>query len=143
MAMIKTFKLFISHGFKSNEDYLRLVEILDSSFPYGHAVISVPSDLRYRKMTKSALEGELRKQIKNANCFIALDCLYLEENDWARYELDYAVSLGKPILALRERNSRGVSKVLDNVANVTLGWNPESLASAILNYSVPVQINLK
>jgi hypothetical protein len=143
MASIKTFKIFISHKFKASEDYLRLVETLDEHFSYGHAVISVPADLRYRKMTKAGLEDVLRKQIKNANIFIALDEVYQEENGWARYELEYAVSLGKPILGLRRWKSKEVSEIVENVATLVTGWNPELLVGAIVKYSVPVQINLK
>lgn len=143
MAAIKTFKIFISHGFKANEDYDRLVETLDTYFTYGHSVISTPADARHRKLSKSGLESELRTQIRNANIFIALDGLYRQEDPWARYELEYAVSLGKPILALRMRNVKDLSKILENVATLPLGWNPDVLAGSIVKYAVPVQINLK
>lgn len=143
MAAIKTFKLFLSHGFKPHDDYTRAVELLESYFRYGHAIISLPEDARYRRMDKAGRERELRSQIKNANCFIALDALYLDEDEWARYELEYAVSLGKPIVGIRRWKSRDSSVVLDNVARVVLGWNPEALVSAIVEHSVPVQINLR
>lgn len=143
MASIKTFKIFISHGFKASEDYLRLVETLDERFTFGHAVVSVPADVRYRSMTKAGLEDSLRKQIKGANIFIALDELYQAENAWARYELEYAVSLGKRIIGLRRWKSKEISTLVENVATLVTGWNPETLVGAIVEYSVPVQINLK
>lgn len=139
MPPIKTFKIFISHAFKADADYSRFIELLESYFTYPYAVVSAPEDLKFKKLDKGGRERELRGQIRSANCFIALDSLYMDGNEWARYELEFAVSIGTPVLALRRWKSKEISVLLSNVAGAELGWNPDNIAMAILERSAPAR----
>jgi nucleoside 2-deoxyribosyltransferase len=135
VPIIKSYRIFVSHAFKVSEDYARLSEMIDSSFSLPYSLSSVPADMKYRKMNKLALEGELRRQIAQANCFVALDSLYQADDGWARYELEYAVKTGKPILAIRERKSKDLSSILENASDEVLGWNQEAIMASIQRIS--------
>ena len=62
--------------------------------------------------------------------------MYTSYSKWIDYEIDEAIRFGKPIIGLRPWGQERVpSKILNN-ATVMVGWNRDSLISAIRQYAL-------
>ena len=131
MPNVAVYKIFITHGFKDHEDYARLVDLLEEYKPVTYTVTSVPSSYKYRGMSKTQLEDQLRAQIKAANCFIALDGVFESSEEWVEYELKAAGKLGVPIIAIRKWKSKDISGEVESFAKTVTGWNIDSIADAL------------
>lgn len=136
MALRAEYKLFISHAFKDSEDYKRLTELLDENRVINYSCSSVPTSYKYRAMSKTQLEDQLRTQIKAAHCVIVLDSVYLAASDWVEYELKAAGKLGIPIIGLKQWKSRDISSTVSDYAKAVVGWNVDTIAAAIKDCSI-------
>jgi len=136
MPNLLTYKLFISHAWNYHDDYDRLVKLLKEASLFNHANYSVPKDDKFGKMSKAELQEELRQQIRPVNCFLALGGVYMSYSDWIQFELDFAVSLGKPIIGIKPWGNTNVSTAVSSVSKEVVGWNTDSIVAAIRKYSI-------
>ena len=131
MPNVAVYKIFISHGFKDHEDYARFVDLLEEYKPVTYTITSVPTSYKYRGMSKTQLEDQLRAQIMASNCFIALDGAFESSEEWVRYELKTAGKLGVPIVAIKKWKSRDISGEVEGFAKIVSGWNIDSITDAL------------
>lgn len=131
MPSLFDYGLFISHAWDYHDDYKRLVDLLDKASYFKYSNCSVPKDRRFEKMTRGELEEELRQQIRPASCVIALGGVYMSYSNWIKFELDFAVSLKKPIIGIKPWGNVNVSTTVSDVANVVVGWSTDSIINAI------------
>lgn len=136
MPELFNYKLFISHAWGYHDDYTRLIGLLDNANNFRYSNYSVPRDDKFGKMNRSQLEEELRQQIRPVNCFVALGGVYMSYSDWIQFELDFAVSLGKPIIGIRPWGNTNISTAVSSVAKEIVGWNTDSIVAAIRKYSI-------
>lgn len=136
MTLLREYRIFITHGYESHPDYDRLAEMLNGISSLNIVLSSVPANYKYRSMNKEKREEEIRKQIRPANCVLALDSICLESGEWVQYELKCAASAKKPIIGIRQLRSKGISKAIESVAIEILGWNEAELERAIKENSV-------
>jgi hypothetical protein len=136
MPYLSTYRLFISHAWDYHDDYNRLINLLDEANYFKYANYSVPKDDKFEKMTKEQLKEEIREQIRPVNCFIALAGVYMSYSEWIQFELDFAVSIGKPIVGIKPWGNTNVSKAVSDVAKVVVNWNTDSIVEAIRKYSI-------
>jgi hypothetical protein len=136
MPYLSTYRLFISHAWDYHDDYNRLVHLLDEASLFNYTNYSVPKDDKFGRMTKAELKEELRQQIRPVNCFLALGGVYMSYSDWIQFELDFAVSLGKPIVGIKPWGNTNVSTAVSSVAKEVVGWNTDSIVEAIRKYSI-------
>ncbi|ENX09591.1 TIR domain-containing protein [Acinetobacter variabilis] len=124
-------RLFISHSWKYSEKYCRAVKFLNDDPDFEWTNSSVPEDDAFDGMTNAQLRQQLTRQIAYAQCVIILAGMYANHSDWIQYEIDEAIRMGKPIVAIRpwgaERTPVKVILAADKVVN----WNSKSITSAI------------
>ncbi|MCL2129373.1 MAG: TIR domain-containing protein [Treponema sp.] len=136
MPYLPTYKLFISHAWDYHDDYIRLVNLLKEANYFNYANYSVPKDDSFGKMTIVQLKEEIRQQIRLVNCFLALGGVYMSYSDWIQFELDFAVSLDKPIIGIKPWGNTNVSTAVSDVSKEVVGWNTDSIIAAIRKYSI-------
>ena len=117
-------------------DYTRLVNLLNEASYFSWSNFSVPRDDKFGRMTRSQLEEEIRQQIRPVNCFVALAGVYMSNSDWIQFELDFANSIGKPIIGVKPWGNSNVSTAVSKVAKEIVGWNTDSIVVAIRKYSI-------
>ena len=62
--------------------------------------------------------------------------MYASYSKWIDYEINEAIRFGKPIIGLRPWGQERVpSKILNNATKM-VGWNRDSLISAIRQYAL-------
>lgn len=124
-------RLFISHSWKYSEKYCRAVRFLNDTPNFNWSNSSVPEDDAFEDMSIDDLKKQLTRQISYAQCVVILAGMYANHSFWIQYEIDEAVRMKKPIVALvpwgAERTPVRVILAADKVVN----WNSKSVTSAI------------
>lgn len=124
-------RLFISHSWKYSEKYCRAVKFLDDTPNFKWSNSSVPVDKAFENMSTLELKIQLTKQISYAQCVVILAGMYASHSYWIQYEIDEAIRMNKPIIALRPWGAERVPTKVILAADKVVGWNGGSVISAI------------
>lgn len=142
MPELKCYDLFISHAWKYGEDYDRLIELLDNAPLFKYRNYSAPKDnplvnLDGTPVTNDTeIEEAIKRKINPVNCVLVISGLYYNNRKWMQFELDYAGKMNKPIVAIKPWGNTRMPSEVEDVANVVVNWNTDSIVSAIRNYSL-------
>ena len=130
--------IFISHAWKYNSDYEKIVQWLNEAKAEGILEwknYSVPSHSPLidpnSNSGKYILENELNDQIKPASIVIVIGGMYAAYSNWIEYEIKTAVKYGKYIIAVEPWGQQRVPTIIQNNCNVSVGWNKSSVINAI------------
>jgi hypothetical protein len=140
MPQLKTYDLFISHAWKYNSEYYRLVDMLNAAPNFKwrnysvpkHDPVLDPDDPNDKKTLIKELDG----QIKPVNCVLILAGMYVAHSYWIQKEIDIASGYNKPIIGIRPRGQEKVPKAVQDDAKEMVGWNTDSLVNAIRKHSL-------
>lgn len=138
--MIKTYNLFISHSWSYSDAYEKLINFLDNRPYFSFKDYSIPKDdpvHNARNVTE--LYEAIKRQMKPCHIVLILAGVYATYSKWIKREIKIAndeFSYPKPILAIRPWGSRAISQVVSDNANDIVGWNTESIVSAIRELSI-------
>jgi hypothetical protein len=135
MPELKTYDLFLSHAWKYNDDYHRLVKLLkDASYfswrnysvPEHDPVIDPKTPVGYRKLVSL-----LDNQVRPVNCVLILAGMYAAYSSWINEEITIAQSYNKPIIGISPWGSERMPIVVQQAAKRIVGWNTSSIVSAV------------
>ena len=131
MSAKNPIRLFVTHAFASNADYLRVFEYLEASTNFFYVNCSVP-DHPPAAGGKEALKEEYRTQLKNAEVVVVLSSLYIENEYWTTYQMDAAQATNLPLVAMEPFgiNVKVPAEVAKRAAEV-VGWNERNMVDAI------------
>lgn len=124
-------RLFISHSWSYSERYLAMVNLLNNRPYFDFTNYSVPETKAFGPMANSAMKEQLRNQIRPVNCVIIIGGMWTNHSDWIQFEMDFAQSIGKPILGVRPRSARVMPLAVVAAATQVVNWNAESIISGI------------
>ena len=68
------------------------------------------------------------------SCVIILAGVYATYSKWINKEIKIAQDLGKPIIAIEPWGAERTSQVVKDAADEIVGWNVESVISAIRDF---------
>ena len=131
MPKLHRYRLFISHAWEYNDDYYRLIGMLNAAPNFIYANYSVPEHDPVDANNKTKLEEELRQQIRPVEVVIILGGMYVAYSDWIQFEIDFATSLSKPILGIRPWGAQVMPTAVQNAADKIVGWNTSTIVAAI------------
>ena len=124
-------KVFVTHSFTEDEDYLRFFEFLEGVDRFFYINCSKPQNVP-AKGGLDAIKEELIAQIKEAEAVVVLASQYSQKADLIRFQMDVAEANELPIIAVRPFG--GVTetpKELIDRANEHVEWNSRELADAL------------
>lgn len=140
MPQLKTYDLFLSHAWKYNSDYYRLEQFLKTAPYFKFRNYSVPTHNPLVDPNTRAgirfLTGELERQVKPVNCVLVLAGMYATHSDWIHREINLANKYNKPIIGVIPWGQLRVPIVVQNASRVMVGWNTNSIVSAIRDFSI-------
>lgn len=136
MPPLKTYDLFISHAWKYNDDYYRLVNLLNGAANFKWRNYSVPEHDKFGKMTKTELIAELDGQIKPVNAVLIIAGMYVNHSDWILKEIEIAQKYAKPIIGLIPRGAEVTPKVVKDAAKEMVGWTTDSIVAAVRKHAL-------
>ena len=131
MPYLHNYRLFISHAWRYSDGYQRVVDFLKAANNFQHTDYSVPESKAFGGMTKAQLQDQLRNQIRPVQTVIIIAGMYVSHSDWIQFEIDFAASLGKPILGIVPWGGERTPVAVTNAATEVVRWNTDSIVSAI------------
>lgn len=136
MPYLRDYHILISHSWSYNNHYKIIKDWLDNTGYFKFSNYSVCCDKPLDTKTNDELKQALTNRISACSCVIVVSGMYTSYSKWIDYEIDEAIRFGKPIIGLRPWGQERVpSKILNN-ATVMVGWNRDSLISAIRQYAL-------
>jgi hypothetical protein len=126
---LKFYDLFISHAWDRNDEYERLVSMLNSANHFSWRNYSVPkADPLPGGRT---LGSQLDAQVRPVNAVLILAGMYVNHREWIQKEIDLALSYGKPIIGVYPWGQERAPMQVSVAAVVMVRWNTESIVEAI------------
>lgn len=125
------YRIFISHSWSYNDQYERLVQILNSNgfYFYNHSVPK--NDPVHTNGTQKQLREAITNHIRGTQCVLILAGVYSSYSKWINEEIQIAQSMGKPIIAIEPWGAERTSVVVKLAANKIVGWNGPAIIRAI------------
>jgi len=128
-------RLFVSHAWEYSDQYRSLVKMLDKEQGFDYSNYSVPEHDPLNTKSKKELVDALYNQIRPTNVVIILAGMYVPYREWIQKEIDIAVEMGKPIIGIAPWGSQKIPKEVQDAANEIVGWNTQSIVTAIRKYT--------
>ena len=133
---MKIYNLFISHAWEYNEDYYRLENMLDNVEDFKWRNYSVPVHNAIDSNDDQELEEALRNQIRPTSAVLITSGMYVSYRKWIQKEIDIAIDMDKPIIAVIPWGNQKIPQEVQNVADAIVNWNTFSLVGAIEELSL-------
>lgn len=128
--MSKTYNLFISHAWKYDVHYSKVVSWLnDSDLTWKN--YSVPEHDPVDANNDKKLKAALTAQINPASAILILAGMYAAHSKWIDFEIDEAVRLGKTIIGIEPWGQERIPTKVSNNATKMVGWNSASVIKAV------------
>lgn len=123
-------RIFVSHLWESDDDYLRVFEFLESARNFFYSNSSKPD--RRPPGGKEAEREELRAQIAPAEVVILLASHHRRAPELIEFQANFAKAADKPVVLLTSFGSTGtISKALLSLADENVDWDERALTDAL------------
>ncbi|MDC0681542.1 TIR domain-containing protein [Sorangium atrum] len=134
MPYLKTYDLFISHAWDYNDEYYRLVAMLDGAPNFKWRNYSVPEHdpLAGGRRLAQQLDG----QIRPVNAVLILAGMYVNHRGWIQKEIELAQSYNKPLIGIRPWGNYNVPQVVAMTAETIVGWKTDSIVGAVRAHAI-------
>jgi hypothetical protein len=136
MPPLKTCDLFISHAWKYDDDYYRLVKLLENAIYFRWRNYSVPQHDPLDANNTPRLAESLKQQIRPVNVVLIISGMYVYHRDWIQYEIEVAQSYQKPIIGIEPWGSQRIPAEVQSAAITMVGWNTNSIVTAIRAHAI-------
>jgi hypothetical protein len=130
MSQANPIRVFVTHLWDENDDYLRVFEYLESARNFYYRNSSTPQQRPVGN--KEMLKEDLRRQINPAEAVIALTSLYERDQDLLVFQLAFAQASEKPVILLKRFGAaQAVPKALSDLADEVIDWDERALVDAV------------
>lgn len=136
MPSLRNYHIMISHSWDYNKHYKTISDWLNATPCFLWTDYSVPITRPLSVNGTNDLKLKLRNRISLCSCVIILSGMYVTYSEWIDFEIDTAVSMGKPIIGVKPWGQERIpTKVQDN-ADIMIGWNSASVVDAVRRYAL-------
>jgi hypothetical protein len=123
-------RLFVSHAWEENDDYVRVFEYLEASGTFYYINSSQPQ--AKRPIDKESQREDLRRQIAPCEVIIVLPAVYRLAPELVQFQMNFAKAAEKPIVALENFGStEALPKIIADLADEVSPWNERNLIDAL------------
>jgi len=128
-------RVFVSHSWSESQDFFNLKARLQAQLTYFDHSVHVGKGSA--DLSDDQLEARLRQHMRGVHVLLVLAHPRAVRSVWVRREIEMAVSLGKPIVAVRPRGQRNASlhPVLRDTSVEQVGWDAPAVARRISKWS--------
>ena len=130
---MNTKRIFISHAWKYDEHYEKVVEWFNNESYFRWSNYSVPKEDNCGDgyIPNYKLKECLTNQINPSQYVVILSGLYVSYSDWIEYEIEEARRIGKYIIGVRPWGNTQLPQIVQEKADIIVGWNSKSIIDAI------------
>ena len=124
-------RMFVTHNFVEDDDYLRVFEFLEGVDRFFYMNCSKPENVPGSGGLE-AIKDELISQIKPCEAVVVLATHYIENAELVSFQMDVAAANEKPMIAIRpfggmiETPEALVERVKEHI-----DWNDREIADAL------------
>lgn len=142
MPELKQYNIFISHAWQYGDEYNQLVNLLDSAKNFLYYNYSAPKEKPLHNLdttdvkTKAQIKDAIDRKISPVGCVLVISGMYASYREWMQYEIDKAIEMEKPIIGIKPWGQQKIPSAVSDVADIMVGWNTDSIVSAIREYSL-------
>ncbi len=134
MSQQNPIRVFVTHAFEHEDDYVRVFEFLESSRNFYYRNTGTPD--RPPSGDKEAVRDDLRRQISPAEVVIGLPSLHAAHRELLTFQLLYAQASDKPVILMRPFGSGAeLPKALVEHASEVLDWDERALVDALKRHA--------
>jgi len=130
MSEDNPFRIFPSHGWVRDEDYLRLFEYLESTTNFYYRNVCDP-DTSPEGESIAARRTRVIDAMKEAEVVILMSGMYDTHRQWLDFEVQAARVHNVPIILIEHFGPLEAPEALRKVAAQVVGWNSRSIEDAI------------
>jgi hypothetical protein len=131
MSQKNPIRLFVSHLYSMDDEYLRVFEYLESAVNFYYTNLSTP-DKPPKSLDKESLKDGLRSQMADAEVILILTSQRAQDPILIDFEALYAQACDKPIIVMEPFGTgETVPAKLREVADEVVSWNTREIADAI------------
>jgi hypothetical protein len=130
MSQSNPIKLFVTHAWAPNDDYLRVFEYLESARNFYYCNYSTPD--HPPAGDKDVEREDLRRQIGPAEAVIALPSAFLQNRELFLFQITFTQACKKPVLMMKNfGNATPLPKQLTDMADDVVDWDSRALVDAV------------
>jgi hypothetical protein len=123
-------RLFVTHSWEENEEYLRLFEYLEAPGTFYYKNTSQPQ--AKRPLDKESQREDLRRQIAPCEVVVVLSSVYGAEPELLLFQMNFAKAADRPIVAMESFGSTvPLPKAIADLADEVSSWNERNLIDAL------------
>jgi hypothetical protein len=129
-ARVNPIRLFVTHAWVENDDYVRIFEYLEASGTFYYLNTSKPE--AKRPIDKESEREDIRRQIAPSEVIIVLPAVYELAPELVLFQMNFAKSADRPIIAMENFGStQPLAKAIMDLADEVSAWNERSLIDAL------------
>lgn len=133
-------RVYVTHAWVADDEYLRVFEFLESSRNFYYRNVTRPQE-RPAGGRDAELES-LRQQINAAEIVIALAAQYASASFWLDFQVVYAKAVRKPVVLLSRFGAGGaLPPTLLAQVDETIEWNERAIVDALKRHARHEQTN--
>ncbi|MGC9779135.1 MAG: TIR domain-containing protein [Candidatus Heimdallarchaeota archaeon] len=132
MSAGRIVRLFISHSWDHDDDYINLIKLLRKIDMFEFYNYSVPEYDPLVADGDKELMQELCDQLQGCQVLIVIASVYPSYSEWIQKEVLIARVYGKLILGVIPRGQKRISTFVRTYSDKLVGWNSRSIAKAII-----------
>ncbi len=132
MSSEKIVRLFISHSWDHNDDYISLINLLKKIDNFVFYNYSVPEHNPLSADGDKELIKELCEQLRGCHVLIVIASMYPSYSEWIQKEVLIANVYRKPVLGVIPRGQKRISKFVKTYADKLVRWSSRSIHKAII-----------
>jgi hypothetical protein len=127
---VNPIRLFVSHAWAENDDYVRVFEYLEASGKFYYLNTSQPHVKQ--PIDKESQREDLRRQIAPCEVVVVLPAVYQLAPELVLFQMNFAKAADRPIVAMENFGSTApLPKPIKDLADEISPWNERSLIDAL------------
>jgi hypothetical protein len=129
-SRVNPIRLFVTHAWEENDDYLRVFEYLEAPGTFYYQNTSQPH--AKRPIDKESEREDLRRQIAPCEVVIVVPATFRSAPDLVVFQMNFAKAADRPIVAMENFGStEPLPKAIKDLADEVSGWNERSVIDAL------------
>ena len=132
MSTGRIVRLFISHSWDHDDDYIDLIKLLRKTDMFEFYNYSVPEHDPLIADGDKELMQELCDQLRGCQVVLVIASMYPSYSEWIQKEVLIARVYGKPVLGIIPRGQKRISSFVRTYADKLVRWNSKTIAKTII-----------
>ena len=134
MSESNPIRVYVTHSFTEDEDYLRVFEFLESNERFYYVNVSKPENVPTGGVED--IKDEYIQQIDNAEAVFVTSLSYVSKPELVRFQMQAALAKQKPLLGIEPFGGTFdlPTEIEDKVLEI-LEWNEREFADALRRHA--------